>query len=238
MTGDTVECFNCGRANPSWAQVCRSCGVPIKAVAARTGPQAAIPTDQDSLISIGTAVGSILAAIALGLFLSGIIPDAPPILESTSTPEPSVSPVGSPSFIPSSGPPVGESPGLPPPLPGTVSFGLGLNRETREVVNPTDTFGPGQVFAHSIALPAPFGVNEIQEEVIRIEADGATLTVVQPRGGSGSELPVPPDALIVGFSVNTNSLISGPGSWGPGTYILRVYRDVELIAEGRFILTN
>jgi hypothetical protein len=236
MTGDTVECFNCGRANPSWAQVCRSCGVPIKAVAARTGPQAAIPTDQDSLISIGAAVGAILAAVALGLFLSGIIPDAPPILDSTPTPEASVTPRPSPSLVPSSGPPAGETPGPTAPLPGTVTFGLGLNRDTREVINPTDTFGPGQVFAHSIALPAPFGVSDIQEEVIRIEADGATLTVVQPR--EGSDLPVSPDAQVAGFSVNTNGLISGPGSWGPGNYILRAYRGVELIAEGRFTLTN
>jgi hypothetical protein len=235
MTGDTVECFNCGRSNPSWAQVCRSCGVPIKAVAARTGPQAAIPTDQDSLISIGAAIGSILAAIALGLFLSGIIPDAPPILDSTPSPEPTGTPIPSASFIPSA-PPAGETPAPTAPLPGTITFGLGLNRETREVINPTDTFGPGQVFAHSIALPAPFGVSEIQEEVIRIEADGATLTVVQQR--PGSDLPVSPDALIAGFSVNTNGLISGPGSWGPGTYILRAYRGVELIAEGRFTLTN
>jgi hypothetical protein len=235
MTGDTVECFNCGRSNPSWAQVCRSCGVPIKAVAARTGPQAAIPTDQDSLVSIGAAIGAILAAIALGLFLSGIIPDAPAILDSTPSPEPSISPIPSASFIPS-GPPVGETPAPTAPLPGTVTFGLGLNRDTREVINPTDTFGPGQVFAHSIALPTPFGVSEIQEEVIRIEADGATLTVVQQR--EGSDLPVDPDSLIAGFSVNTNPLISGPGSWGPGNYILRAYRGVELIAEGRFTLTN
>ena len=182
------------------------------------------------------AVGSILAAVAVGLFLSGIIPDAPPILDSTPTPDPSVTPRPSPSFIPSSGPPAGETPGPTAPLPGTVSFGLGLNRDTREVINPTDTFGPGQVFAHSIALPAPFGVSDIQEEVIRIEADGATLTVVQPR--EGSDLPVSPDAQVAGFSVNTNGLISGPGSWGPGTYILRAYRGVELIAEGRFTLTN
>lgn len=235
MTGDTVECFNCGRANPSWAQVCRSCGVPIKAVAARTGPQAAIPTDQDSLVSIGAAVGSILVAIAVGLFLSGIIPAAPPILESTPTPEASVTPRPSPSFIPSSGPP-GESAAPSAPLPGTMSFGLGLNRTTREVVNPTDTFGPGQVFAHSVAMPAPFGVSTIQEEVIRIEPDGATLTVVQAR--EDSKLDVPADGQIAGFSVNTNSLISGEGAWGPGSYILRAYRGVELIAEGRFTLTN
>ncbi|HYM53095.1 MAG TPA: zinc ribbon domain-containing protein [Candidatus Dormibacteraeota bacterium] len=234
MTGDTVECFNCGRANPSWAQVCRSCGVPIKAVAARSGPQPAIPTDQDSLVSIGAAVGSIIVAIGVGLLLSGIIPDAPPILEPAASVEPSGTPRASPSFIPSSGPP-GES-AAPVALPGTVTFGLGLNQTTREVVNPTDTFGPGQVFAHSIALPGPFGVSEIQEEVIRIEADGATLTVMQPR--EGSDLPVNADAQIAGFSVNTNGLISGPGSWGPGNYILRAYRGVELIAEGRFTLTN
>src|SRR5918995_5119684 len=101
MTGDTVECFNCGRANPSWAQVCRSCGVPIKAVAARSGPQAAIPTDQDSLVAIGATLGSIVVAIALGLFLSGIIPDAPPIVEETPTPGPSVTPIPSASFTPS-----------------------------------------------------------------------------------------------------------------------------------------
>lgn len=232
MTGDTVECFNCGRANPSWAQVCRSCGVPIKAVASRTGPQPPIPTDQDSLVSIGAAVGSIIAAIAVGLFLSGIIPDAPPIV-ADATPSPSFSPRPSPSFN-SSLPPV-ESGAPVVPLPGTITFGLGLNRTTREVVNPTDTFGPGQVFAHSIAMPTPFGVNQIQEEVIRIEADGATLTVVQPREGTG--LQVNADAQIAGYSVNTNTLISGADSWGPGTYILRIYRGVELIAEGRFTLT-
>jgi len=229
MTGDTVECFNCGRANPSWAQVCRSCGVPIKAVAARSGPQAAIPTDQDSLVAIGATLGSIVVAIALGLFLSGIIPAAP-IVEATPTPGPSVSPLPSASFTPS-GPP-GTSAAPSAPLPGVVSFGLGLNRTTREVVNPTDTFGPGQVFAHSIALTQPFGVNQIQEEVIRIEGDGA-LTVVQPR--EGSNLNVAPDAQVAGYTVNSNALISG---WGPGNYILRVYRGVELIAEGRFTLTE
>jgi hypothetical protein len=233
MTGDTVECFNCGRANPSWAQVCRSCGVPIKAVAGRSGPQPAIPTDQDSLISIGAGVGSIIAAIGLGLFLSGIIPDAPPILPSASA-EPSVTPRASPSFIPSSAPP-GETPVPSVALPGTITFGLGLDRATRQVVNPTDTFGPGQVFAHSVALPAPFGVNQIQEEVIRIESDG-TLTVVQQR--EGSNLVVSADATVAGYSVNSNALITDPGAWGPGNYILRVYRGVELIAEGRFTLTG
>jgi hypothetical protein len=232
MTGDTVECFNCGRANPSWAQVCRSCGVPIKAVAARSGPQAAIPTDQDSLISIGASVGSILLAVALGLFLSGIIPSVPAILDESPTPGPFGTPLASASFMPSSGPSGAATPVPSAPLPGTVTFGLGLDRTTRQVVNPTNTFGPGQVFAHSIAMTEPFGVNKIQEEVIRIAEDGS-LTVVQQR--EGSNLDVTPDALIAGYSVNSSDLVR---DWGAGNYILRVYRDVELIAEGRFTLTE
>jgi hypothetical protein len=231
MTGDTVECFNCGRANPSWAQVCRSCGVPIKAVAARSGPPAVIPTDQDSLVSIGAALGSIIAAVAIGLFLSGIIPSVPPILDETPSLEPSFSAQPSASFLASAGP-SGETPVPSPALPGTVSFGLGLDRSTREVVNPTTTFGPGQVFAHSIALTEPFGVNQIQEEVIRIADDGS-LTVVQER--EGSNLNVNPDAQVAGFSVNSSALI---GPWGTGNFILRAYRGVELIAEGRFTLTD
>ena len=57
MTGDSVECFNCGRANPSWAQVCRSCGVPMRPGAAGSAPPSGrVPTDRDSLFSIGAAV--------------------------------------------------------------------------------------------------------------------------------------------------------------------------------------
>ena len=67
MTGDTIECFNCGRANPAWAQVCRSCGVPIRSAAARSQPTGPIPTDRDSLISIGAGVGSILLAVILAV---------------------------------------------------------------------------------------------------------------------------------------------------------------------------
>ena len=38
MTDETVDCFNCGRANPAWAQVCRSCGVPLRHGEARVAP--------------------------------------------------------------------------------------------------------------------------------------------------------------------------------------------------------
>ena len=60
MTGDSVECFNCGRANPSWAQVCRSCGVPMRPGGAGSKPPASrLPTDRDSLFSIGAALATI-----------------------------------------------------------------------------------------------------------------------------------------------------------------------------------
>ena len=78
MTGDSVECFNCGRANPSWAQVCRSCGVPMRPGGAGSQPPAGrLPTDRDSLFSIGAALATIGVAIVFGLILSGMLPEAP-----------------------------------------------------------------------------------------------------------------------------------------------------------------
>ena len=53
MTGDSVECFNCGRANPSWAQVCRSCGVPMRPGGAGSKPPAGrLPTDRKDIVEL------------------------------------------------------------------------------------------------------------------------------------------------------------------------------------------
>jgi hypothetical protein len=235
-TGDSVECFNCGRANPSWAQVCRSCGVPLRSAAARTQPTGPLPTDRDSLISIGAGVGSILLAVILGVLLSGIIPEAEPVAEDTPSPEPSRTPIAS-SSAAGSGPlsSLGPSAEATPALIGSVTFGLGINELSREVIDQTDTFGPGTRFCHSVAMTEAFGVNRIQEEILRVADDG-TVTVVQER--QAANLTVNPAALIAGFCANSSALIS---AWGPGTYLLRDYRNEEtpeLIAEGRFTLTN
>ena len=48
-TDETVDCYNCGRSNPEWAQVCRSCGVPLRHGQARVVPTGRIPTDRNSL---------------------------------------------------------------------------------------------------------------------------------------------------------------------------------------------
>jgi hypothetical protein len=235
MTGDTVECFNCGRANPSWAQVCRSCGVPIRAGTVRTQPTGPIPTDRDSLLSIGAGLGAIVLAIVVGVFLSGIIPEAALVPLSTPTPEASVTPIPSASFVPSGAPSTAPTAVPTPALPGTVSFGLGLNQSTREAIDLTDTFTSGTSFCHSISMSEPFGVAQIQEEVLKVAEDGS-LTVIQER--QGSNLTVNPNGQIAGFCVSANPLIRG---WGEGNFVLRDYRNnetPELIAEGRFTLAR
>ena len=232
MTGDTVECFNCGRANPTWAQVCRSCGVPISPGVSRaarsSGP---LPTDRESLISIGATLGSILLAIVFGMFLTGLIPEAP-LIAASATPEPSRTPRPSASFGPST-PPVGEATPVPSvALPGTIAFGTGLNG-SQQATNATDTFTPGSRFCHSISVSEPFGVNAVEEEVLKIE-EGGDLTVVQERTALG----VRNDAQVAGFCAPTNALIN---DWGVGQFLLRDYRpgaEPVLLAEGRFTLAR
>ncbi|MEX0625426.1 MAG: zinc ribbon domain-containing protein [Chloroflexota bacterium] len=228
MTGDTVECFNCGHENPSWAQVCRSCGYAIQPAAPiSSGPAGLFPTDQASLTSIGGTLGAIVAAIALGLILSGLIPPAPNVAEQTPSPTPS--PSASASELPSAI----ESPSvLPSPtLPGTIKFGTGWNNNTRQLTGETTTFtadSPG--FAHSITLKEPIGVDRLIEEVVRVAADG-TETVVQTREEG---------VVIVDKTLSTEGLRSPAtvaqliNAWGKGTHILRIFRGGELLAEGTF----
>jgi hypothetical protein len=208
----------------------------MRSAGVRTQPTGPIPTDRDSLISVAAGLGSIALAVIIGIMLSGIIPEAPLVVADTPTPEASVQPEPSTSFLPSALPSAGTpTPAPTPALLGTVTFGLGLNQSTREVIDVTDTFGPGTRFCHSIGISEPFGVAQIQEEVLRVAGDGS-LTVVQER--QGSNLTVNPNGQVAGFCANANGLITG---WGPGSYVLRDYRNADtpqLIAEGRFTLTN
>ncbi|TMB56422.1 MAG: zinc ribbon domain-containing protein [Chloroflexi bacterium] len=232
MSGDTVECFNCGHANPSWAQVCRNCGAPMTTeVPRRAGPLGMIPTDRGSLTSIGATVGAILAAIVIGTLLSGLIPPAPNVAETTPTPSPS------PSSSPSGSTPVSSGSGAPsvspsPGLIGTISYGYALDPSTHTVTEPTESFAPGDQFCYSISLTEPFGTAQIGEEVLRIESDGS-LTVVQSR--DKEIMDVTPAAQVAGFCTRATGLIQ---VWSTGNFIMREYRGVELIAEGRFAMTG
>jgi hypothetical protein len=226
MTGDTVECFNCGHENPSWAQVCRSCGYAIQPAAPTlSGPGGLFPTDQASLTSIGGALGAIVAAIVLGLILSGLIPPAPNVAEATPTPTPS--PSASPSELPS----VSESPSVAPTpgLPGTVIFGTGWDNNAHQIIGETTTFttaSPG--FAYGVSLAAPIGVDQLESAVVRVDADGKE-TVVQTRKVVRVDKTLTTDGLKLPYS-----MAQLYGSWGTGTHILRVYREEELLAEGTF----
>ncbi len=236
MAEGTVECANCGRANPAWAQVCRSCGTPM---AGATGAQASTQAsplpgvDQGSLLAIGGALGTIAAAIIIGVLIAGILPPAPAVVVPTATPDPSASaePTPAPSVDPSAGTP-DPSASIPPTLPGTLTFGLGLNPETQRVTSPTDTFTPGTIFAHSIELTAPFGVTEIAEGVWQIAEDGSETQVINPEE---NPLGVDPEAMVDGFTVPTNALLDPLGA---GTFVMRVYRGSELLAQGTFILAE
>jgi hypothetical protein len=233
MTPETVECPNCGRSNPAWAQVCRTCGYALgRRGSAREEPTSRVPIDQASLLSIGGAVGSIVLAIALGLGFSAMNPTPPGVLSSAT---PSATSVATPSTRPSAsanGSARATASPTPKPL-GTITFGTGLNHTTRQVVNPTTSFGPDAFFAHSVTTPQPFGVATLVEEVLRVT--NGKETAVQLRTADSSRISVSPTAKVFGFIVTTNSLLT---DWhGGGVFIIRVWRGDQKLAEGRFTLT-
>jgi hypothetical protein len=230
MSGDTIECFNCGHANPSWAQVCRSCGFAIQPTGPLSGTPAGIfPTDQTSLISIGGTLGAIVLAIVLGLFFSRLIPPAPNVAEETPSPTPSAS--ASASGVPSATAAASTSVLPSPQLPGTITFGTGWNNTTRVITGKTTAFTVASAgFAHAITLSEPIGVDRLQEEVVSVAADG-TETVVQSR--ADGTVFVNGKLLTDGLK-STKTMTQLIGAWGKGTHILRVYRGGELLAEGTF----
>jgi len=230
MAEDTLECANCGNANPAWAQVCRTCGAPLTAAAVAAAAEASVITE-GSLMAIGAALGTIALAVVIGLVFGGILPPAPPVAAATPTPSASAEPTAEPTPDPSAGSP-DPSASVGPVLPGTLTFGLGLNADTQRVTNPTDTFTPGTTFAHSIELTAPFGVTQLGEEVARINEDGTETIVITTENQVDLQ---DPNATVDGFTVPTNALLDALGA---GTYVMRVYRGTELLAQGTFILAE
>ncbi|HLE59837.1 MAG TPA: zinc ribbon domain-containing protein [Candidatus Limnocylindria bacterium] len=234
MSADQVNCFNCGNPNPAWAQVCRTCGVLLSKAPPprRSVMRGTFPSDQASLLAMGASLGTIVLAIFVGVILSGVIPSAPNVAETTPTPEPTISASPAPTREPTLEPTVAPSVEPSVTLPGRLAFGTALNLSTREAINLTNTFGPGVTFAHSISMPAPFGVRTIFEEVSRVNGDGSE-TVVQAR--ADGDLTVASTAQIAGFSVPSDNLIRG---WGAGTYVFRDYINGALVAEGTITLTS
>jgi hypothetical protein len=231
--GETVDYTNCGRPNPSWAQVCRNCGKSLRRDLAHpmTRPETPFPTDQASLFSVGAAVASIVLAIALGLFFSAINPTEPTI-GVTSSPTPTATPLATPTPKPTPTPRPTAKPTPTPKPVAKITFGTSFNRTTKQALNPTSTFSPGSTFAWSFSLSKPFGVRTLNVEVSKVV--NAKETVVDPR--SENPVPVSPTAKTFGLVLSTNDLLDAYG--GGGSYVMRVYRGSEKIAEGRFTLVS
>lgn len=230
MNDELVDCFNCGRSNPEWAQVCRSCGVPLRHGDPLLAPSGRIPTDRDSLISIGAVIGTILLAVVLGLIVSGLNPTEPtvgfgtPSPTASPTPEPSESSAPSETAAPTATPVSGPA--------GTLVFGTDLDENLR-IVEPVNTFTPGMTFAHSIEVPEPFGVGTVGEQIVRILPDGTEEEVVQAQN---NQPQVQADATIAGF--DAGDAVNFLDEWGPGLYVMRIYAAGVLIAQEQFTLAE
>ncbi|MDQ2933410.1 MAG: zinc ribbon domain-containing protein [Chloroflexota bacterium] len=234
MTGETVECFNCGHANPAWAQVCRNCGVPLRPGVARTAPSGRFPTDRDSLISLIAAFGAIVAAVVFGLFLANLSPSTPTIGHGSA----SASGTGAPAstFAPEPSPVAAATPTpkpTPVPLSGTLAFGTGVDG-SGNLIGKTDTFAPGGTFAHLVTNSAAFGINRIGERVVKIAADGKETQVVDPANNTIGVSPSAKQAAI--GPIATDRLRSALG--GPGKFRMEVYLGKKKIAQGAFTLTG
>jgi hypothetical protein len=223
-TDETVDCYNCGRSNPEWAQVCRSCGVTLRHGQARTVPTGRIPTDPASLISIGAVIGVILGAVVLGIFISSLNPTDPLVGEGAPTPTASPSPtpeatVAAPTETPA------PTPSPTPALPGTIAFGSSLDGN-RQVVTPVETFTPPLAFAYSVSMTEAFGANAIENEIAKLSDDGETI--VLPR----QSVAVDPAGSSFGYVIGTAGSFLGP--WGPGEFEWRVYLNGSVVARGTF----
>ena len=226
MTDETVDCFNCGRANPEWAQVCRSCGVALRHGEDRVVPAGRYPTDRDSLISIGSVIGTIFVALLIGLFVSSLNPTDPTVgLGGTPSSSPSPSVSVAPSVSASIAPSVAPTPSPTPALPGTLAFGTTVGGDGL-VTDPTDTFTPAMAFAYSVSLPNGIGATTIENEIAKI--DGETETIVLPR----QAVTVDPAATSFGFVIGSARDFLGP--WGPGSFEWRVYVNDQVVARGPF----
>ena len=230
MTDETVDCYNCGRANPEWAQVCRSCGVPLRHGEARVVPSGRIPTDQGSLISIGAVVGTILLAVVIGLFVSNLNPTDPSVGQGSPSPsvEPSVEPSVAASVpVPSDTP--APTPSPTPALPGTLAFGESLDGSGR-IATPVDTFTPSMTFAYSVTVPGGFGEAQIWNEVARV-GEGDPVIVLEREA-----VPVDPASETFGYVIGQAQIFVS--AWGPGEYEWRVYVGEEVVARGPFRLSE
>lgn len=228
MTDETtVDCFNCGRSNPEWAQVCRSCGVALRHGEDRVAPTGPFPTDQTSLISIGAVIGTILAAVLIGLFISGLNPTEPTVGVATPSPSPSLAATPEASVAPVPSETVAPTPEPTPALRGTLTFGTGIDN-AGQITGATDSFSPSSNFAYSLAIPEGLGATPYINEISRT-SDPAEEVL-------RDEVTADPAAELISY--NLGSAAGFIQEWGPGEYVWRIYVGEELVAQATFRFTE
>lgn len=135
----------------------------------------------------------------------------------------------------------GSEAGLPTPSPSPsgagpleITYGSALDPVNGEADHATDRFRDGDPFAYSVRMAAALGVDTIEVEIIRLNADG-TETVAQPR--SKGEQGVVATSPVFAFEVQAGTLLD---AWGPGTYAMRIYLPgaSDPFAAGRFTLVE
>jgi hypothetical protein len=113
---------------------------------------------------------------------------------------------------------------------GSISFGSSIN-DSIELIEPKTMFGPSDRFAMRAFLREPARAASLRWVVAKTTAAGSEWALIdQPWTISN------PDFQIVGNEYAMSEL-----AWwldGPGTYVVRFYRDTTLLAEGRFELTE
>jgi len=194
---------------------------------------------------MAAAVGTILAAIVVGLVLSNLDPSDSVAVGAGATPTPAVTAPPAATVLPTLAattiPTAAPTP-TPVPLPGELLIGTALDPNTRRVSTPQTTFAPGDTFAYSLTMPDAIGTNEIFVEVVEIEADGTETVRQAPDAGQG----IDGAQATASFQIPANTLILGPdgvsGSgdeFGAGSYVMRIYLAAdELVAEAPFQLTE
>jgi hypothetical protein len=182
---------------------------------------------------MGAVIGTILLAVLVGLFISGLNTTEPTVGAATPTPTPLATPTPEATVepIPTDTPVATPSP--TPALPATVAFGTTLDAN-RQVTDPTDTFTPGMTFAHSITSTTPFGVPTIGEEIVRLNEDGSEGERIVDQ--TTNQLGVSPEGTTAGFVAGDAA--NFVRDWGSGLYEMRIYTGETLIARGQFRLSE
>lgn len=174
---------------------------------------------------MGAVVGTILVAVILGLFISGLNPTDPTVGMATPSPSPSAeeTPEASVAAVPSDTPVPTAVP--TPVLRGTLTFGTGLDG-AGNVTGATSSFTPSMNFAYSLSIPDGLGGTPMRNEISRT-SDPPEVVLDDP-------LPVDPASPIVAYSLGSAGGFIR--DWGPGEYVWRIYVGEELVAEAPFIL--